>query len=114
MFSLCLFPFAFYLVPLPSRRLLPLLVLVASAGYICRVAPSSVAPQIMQEFGLSQTEMGTVFSAFLLGYTFMQMPSGWLADRITTRRLFAVISVAWLVLTLATAAARPIGPLGAV
>ncbi len=68
----------------------------------------------MAEFGLSQTQMGTVFSAFLLGYTALQMPSGWLADRISTRHLFAIITIAWVVLTIATAAARPLGAFSAV
>lgn len=96
--------------PRQARRLLVLLVLVASAGYVARVAISIVAPQLMNEFGLTQTQMGTVFSAFLLGYTAMQVPSGWLADRMQTRRLFGAVTLAWVVLTAATAFARPVGP----
>ncbi len=91
-----------------ARRLLVLLVIVASAGYVARVAISAVAPQIMAEFGLSQTEMGTVFSAFLVGYTAMQIPSGWLADRVRTRILFGAAIIAWTVLTVATAAVQPL------
>lgn len=87
-----------------SRRLLPLLVAVASVGYLCRVAVTVVAPGIMADFHLSQAQMGTVFSAFLVGYTICQIPSGWLADRVSARSLFLALSAGWAVLTAATAA----------
>ena len=86
------------------RRLVSLLLLVASAGYVCRVAVTVAGPGIMADFGLTQAQLGTVFSAFLLGYTLCQVPSGWLADRIDARRLFLALTLAWTVLTLATAA----------
>ncbi len=85
-------------------HLVPLLVVLATAGYICRVDITVVAPQIKAAFGLSDVEIGKVFSAFLLGYTVMQVPSGWLADRISARRLFLTLAVMWTALTLATAA----------
>ncbi len=91
-----------------ARRLLLLLVVVASAGYVARIAVSVVAPQIMSDFRLTQTQMGTIFSAFLLGYTAMQVPSGWLADRARTRVLFGGMTLAWVTLTIATAAVRPL------
>ncbi len=91
-----------------ARRLLLLLVIVASAGYVARVAISVLAPQIMAEYAFTQTQMGTIFSAFLVGYTVMQVPSGWLADRIRTRLLFGGITVAWVVLTAAIAFVRPL------
>ena len=69
-----------------GRRLVPLLLLVASAGYVCRVALTVAGPGIMADFGLTQAQLGTVFSAFLLGYTLCQVPSGWLADRVDARR----------------------------
>ncbi len=60
----------------------------ASVGYVCRVAVTVVAPNMMREFGLTQTQMGTVVSAFLVGYTLFQVPSGGLADRVSARRIF--------------------------
>ncbi len=87
-----------------ARRLVPLLLLVASAGYVCRVAVTVAGPGIMADFRLTQAELGTVFSAFLLGYTLCQVPSGWLADRVDARRLFLALALAWTLLTLATAA----------
>ena len=85
------------------KRLVLLLMAVTSAGYVCRVAVTVVAPGIMRDFGLTQAQMGTVFSAFLLGYTVFQMPSGWLADRISARRIFMALCLGWALLTALTA-----------
>lgn len=85
-----------------SKRLVLLLMAVTSAGYVCRVAVTVVAPNMMKDFGLTQAQMGTVFSAFLVGYTFFQMPSGWLADRVSARRIFLVLCTGWTVLTALT------------
>lgn len=91
-----------------ARRFLTLLVVVASAGYVGRIAISVLTPQIMNDFRLTQTQMGTVFSAFLWGYTAMQIPSGLLADRVRTRIVFGMVTLAWLALTVATAAVRSV------
>jgi len=80
-----------------------LLMAAASVGYVCRVAVTVVAPGMMRDFGLSQTQMGTVFTAFLLGYTVFQVPSGGLADRVSARRIFLVLCAAWALLTVLTA-----------
>jgi ACS family glucarate transporter-like MFS transporter len=86
-----------------SKRLVLLLMAVASAGYIGRVAVTIVAPGMMKEFGLSQAQMGTVFSAFLVGYTLFQVPSGALADRVSARRLFLILCLGWALLNALTA-----------
>ena len=84
-----------------GRRLVFLLTLAASIGYICRVDITVVAPRLMAELNLSQLEMGKVFSAFLLGYTLCQVPSGWLAGRVPTRRLFCALALGWAAITCA-------------
>lgn len=86
-----------------NRRLVLLLMAAASVGYVCRVAVTVVAPNMMREFGLTQTQMGTVFSAFLVGYTLFQVPSGRLADRVSARRIFLFLCTGWAVLTVLTA-----------
>lgn len=88
--------------PLPVR-LIVLLLIVASAGYIARVAVTVAAPGIMHDFNLTQAQMGTVFSAFLLGYTVCQIPSGILADHISVRPIFLSLAAGWTVLSLLTA-----------
>jgi ACS family glucarate transporter-like MFS transporter len=86
-----------------GRRLVLLLTAVASAGYVGRVAITVVAPGIIAEFHLTPAQMGTIFSAFLLGYTLCQVPSGVLADRIGTRRIFLVLCAGWACLSALTA-----------
>jgi ACS family glucarate transporter-like MFS transporter len=58
---------------------------------------------MMKDFGLTQAQMGTVFSAFLLGYTLFQVPSGGLADRVSARKIFLVLCAGWTLLTALTA-----------
>ena len=82
-----------------NKKLVLLLMAVASVGYVCRVAITVVAPKMMTEFGLSQTQMGTVFSAFLVGYTLFQVPSGGLADRVSAHKIFLVLCTGWGLLT---------------
>ena len=71
----------------------------ATAGYICRVNVSTAAPLLMEEFGLSQIEMGRIFSAFLLGYALFQIPSGMIADRFGAQRVLSWIAWLWVLFT---------------
>jgi MFS transporter, ACS family, glucarate transporter len=71
----------------------------ATAGYICRVNVSTAGPLLMKEFGLSQIEMGRIFSAFLLGYALFQIPSGAIADRIGSRRILSFVVWLWVIIT---------------
>jgi MFS transporter, ACS family, glucarate transporter len=75
----------------------------ASAGYVCRVAITVVAPGVMHDFALTQAQMGSVFSAFLVGYTVFQIPSGWLADRKSARHIYPVLCAGFTLLTVLTA-----------
>jgi len=71
----------------------------ATTGYIIRVNVSTAAPLLMEEFGLSQIEMGRIFSAFLLGYALFQIPSGALSDRFGARRILSLIAWLWVIIT---------------
>ncbi|MFM2146088.1 MAG: hypothetical protein RL732_924, partial [Bacteroidota bacterium] len=71
-----------------------------TAGFICRMNLSTAAPLVMQEFGLSQIAMGRVFSSFYLGYAFLQVPSGILADRWGTRKIYRWAISLWILFTL--------------
>jgi MFS transporter, ACS family, glucarate transporter len=76
-----------------------LLCATATASYLCRVNVSVAGVLIMEELGLSQAQMGWVFSAFLLGYALFMVPGGWLADRWGTRRVLELASWWWVVAT---------------
>jgi MFS family permease len=47
-------------------------------------------PLIRQDLGLSFTQGGSLAAATTLVYAFMQIPSGYLADRLSPKRLFVI------------------------
>ena len=67
-----------------------------------RVSISVAGDSIMREFQFSQTRMGTVFSAFVLGYTLFQVPGGMLADRWGTKKVLGWAMVSWSLFTFLT------------
>jgi ACS family glucarate transporter-like MFS transporter len=71
--------------------------------YIDRVNISVTARQMMPAFGLTQQEMGWVFSAFVAGYALFQIPGGWLADRWGARVVLTGALVWWSACTALTA-----------
>ena len=71
-------------------------------AYLDRVCISIAAPSIRAELGLSDTQMGLVFSAFTLSYALFEIPSGWFADRFGARAALARIVVWWSAMTAAT------------
>ncbi len=76
-----------------------LLSLTATASYLCRVNVSVIGALLMGEVGLTQIQMGRIFSAFLLGYALFQIPGGYLADRWGARRVLAFSALWWTVIT---------------
>lgn len=73
--------------------------------FIDRVNISIAAKYIIPEYGLTEVQMGSVFSAFVLGYALLQIPGGWLGDRFGPRRVLAVAIFWWSVFTAITAVA---------
>jgi ACS family glucarate transporter-like MFS transporter len=71
---------------------------VLSAVMYLNVVNMSVAGgSIMKEFGLSQVQLGWVFSAFSLSYAMFQAPAGRLADRYGPRKVLSLGTVWWAV-----------------
>jgi sugar phosphate permease len=71
--------------------------------YMDRANISVTAPAMQGELGLSKTEMGLVFSAFVWAYAVGQIPGGWLADRFGPRRVLLMILPFWSFMTASTA-----------
>ncbi len=71
--------------------------------YVDRVNISFAAPSITKDLNLSPTQMGHVFSAFSLPYALLQVPGGWLGDKIGGRKALAVMAVLWSAMTMLTA-----------
>jgi len=74
-------------------------------AYLDRVAISTAAPAMKADLGLSDTEMGLVFSAFTFAYALFEVPSGWLADRFGARWMLTRIVLWWSAMTAVTGAA---------
>jgi len=74
-------------------------------SYVDRTVMSIAGPHIIKEFGFSETEMGTIFSAFILSYALFMIPGGWLADRFGPRLTLTVMGLGATVFTAVTAAA---------
>lgn len=87
-------------------RVLGLMFLLTVVTYLDRVCIGTMAPAIAEELGMGPRQMGTVFSAFILGYVLFEIPGGWLADRYGARALLPRIVVWWSIFTAATAWAR--------
>ena len=58
------------------------------------------APFIREEFGLSATQLGVLFSAFAYPYAAMQIFGGWCADKFGPRIVLTVLSLIWAVATI--------------
>jgi ACS family glucarate transporter-like MFS transporter len=90
----------------PSRvrwRILGLLFVISVVTYVDRVNISVAGKALMPALGLSAVEMGTVFSAFVLGYALFQIPGGWLGDRWGARLVLAGAVFWWSLFTVLTA-----------
>jgi len=70
-----------------------LMVAFSVMSYFDRTIISIAGPDIMKEFDLSETEMGTVYSAFIFSYVLLMIPGGRLADRLGPRLLLTVIGL---------------------
>jgi ACS family sodium-dependent inorganic phosphate cotransporter len=70
--------------------------------YIDRVNISVVAPILMAEFGWDPAVMGTILSAFFVGYLLTQLPGGWLADRWGGKGIVGFAVVWWSLATFLT------------
>jgi ACS family glucarate transporter-like MFS transporter len=73
--------------------------------FIDRVNISIAAKYIMPEYGLTDIQMGWIFSAFVLGYALVQVPGGWLGDRFGPRIVLAGAIFWWSAFTAVTALA---------
>src|SRR6476469_555158 len=80
-------------------------VLLAAITYLDRVCISVTAPAMMRDLGLSRVQMSFVFSAFTFAYGLFEIPTGWWADRIGSRRVLTRIVTWWSAFTMLTAAA---------
>ena len=77
----------------------------AAIAYLQRSGISVAAGQIMHSLQLDKSDLSIVMSAWGFGYAALQIPSGWLADRIGAMRILVLLVAAWSMATGAVALA---------
>ena len=82
--------------------------LAAIISYVDRTNLSIAAPRISAEMGLNAAQMGLVLSAFFWTYAAMQLPAGWLVDRVGVRVSLALAVGWWSLFTAFTGLAQGI------
>lgn len=85
------------------RIVLGLLFAISVVTYIDRVNISVTARQMMPALGLTDRDMGLIFSAFVVGYALFQIPGGRLSDRWGARLVLTAALVWWSCFTVLTA-----------
>jgi len=86
---------------LPQRWwLAALLVTAMLLCYAHRGAMGVAAPFMSKDLGFNPTKTGVLLSAFFWVYAFMQMPTGWLADRFGVRRTYGFGFAFWSLTTI--------------
>ena len=71
-------------------------------SYFDRTIMSIAGPEVMKEFGIEPTQMGWVYSAFVLGYAVFMIPGGDVTDRIGPRNTLTLMGLAAALFTALT------------
>lgn len=97
------------------RATLVLLTALAALCHFNRVSISVAGSErLMTEFSLSEQQLGWIYSAYLVVYTLLMLPGGWLLDRFGPRRMLGAMAAGSAVFVGMTAlAGLPVVPLGA-
>ncbi len=91
-----------------------LMILLVAGMVFCyaqRGALSVAAPFMIRDLDLSPASMGVLLSAFFWSYSLMQIPAGWLVDRLGVRKGYGIGFAVWSAATALTGFARGIGEL---
>ena len=89
---------------LPTIRwlIIGLCFVVNAISYIDRATLAIGAPFIQRDLGIDSATMGLLLSGFFWTYALMQVPYGWLVDRIGPRIVYAAAVAWWSVFTTLT------------
>ena len=85
-----------------SRWILVMLAGFTFVSYLLRTNISVGAELMMPALGLSKTDMGQIFTSFLIGYAIFQIPGGLLGDRIGPKPTLGVSVLIWGICTMLT------------
>lgn len=90
-------------------KLFILLLILVTVNYIDRGSISVAMPLIKEEFGLTAEMIGLLSSAFFWTYALMQIPVGWLIDRLGARKVLTFSCFGWGAATAASGLAVGFG-----
>ncbi|MFD2616138.1 MFS transporter [Terrilactibacillus laevilacticus] len=85
-----------------KQSILVLLFVGFLVDYLDRMVMSVAVVPIKAEFGLNATEIGVILSSFFFSYAIMQIPGGWLSDKLGSRSIILWSVIIWSVFTVAT------------
>jgi ACS family D-galactonate transporter-like MFS transporter len=91
--------------------ILAIIVTATAINYLDRANLSIAAPIVKKQLHISDVEMGLIFSAFSWTYAALQIPGGWILERIGPRKTFGVALVFWSIVTGCISLARGFGSL---
>jgi MFS transporter, ACS family, glucarate transporter len=96
--------------PTRARYLIILvLFLVTTINYADRATLSIVGSDLSRDLGLDAVTLGYLLSAFSWSYVALQLPGGWLLDRLGSRRVYRWSLLGWSVFTIAQAGVGLLG-----
>lgn len=75
---------------------------LAILSYIDRVCISQAAEHIKRDLGLTQTQIGAIFSSFAVAYALFEVPGGWMGDVMGPRKVLMRIVIWWSAFTALT------------
>jgi sugar phosphate permease len=76
-----------------------LVCLAAVIAYVQRTALTVPTKTIQENLDITERGMGLIMSCWFWGYALLQIPAGWITDRLGSRRALVVFVLAWSVLT---------------
>ena len=82
---------------------LAVIILASFVAYTLRINVNIVGESMMRDLGMTEYQLGLVFSAFAAGYALFQFPGGLIGDKFGPRKTITAIAIAWSLLTVFTA-----------
>ncbi|AHB76629.1 MFS transporter [Pandoraea pnomenusa] len=83
-------------------RIIPLILLCYFFGYLDRVNVGFAKLEMVSDLGLSEAAYGVGAGLFFLGYLLLQVPAGFLVQRVGVKKCLAGSMLAWGVVSVAT------------
>ncbi|WP_261543244.1 MFS transporter [Burkholderia multivorans] len=87
-----------------TRRIIPLILVCYFFGYLDRVNVGFAKLQMAADLHLSEAAYGVGAGLFFVGYLLLQVPAGWLVQRIGVKKCIAGSMLAWGVVSIGTLA----------